>query len=399
MNPPKDWRARAEALRDELMSEGKLASPELQAAVVNVPRHVFVPSFYERQPGQPWEQVSSTDDRTRERWTQRMYENVSLVTQVGEVAVGSRDQTGPTSSSSAPGLMTRMLEALDLHDGHRVLEIGTGTGYNAGLLCHRLGDANVHSVDIDRDLVEMARSRLAELGYHPTLVSVDGADGLPEHGPYDRIIATCAVSWVPWSWAKQTTADSLILADVKIHATVGNLVPLRRQGDRFEGRFDPGNATFMHMRTPAFDRVPRSGIERDRARAGHRTTTCTVERVWEIPPLWFLVHLGEPGRVDFGYTWDEAANGPGAMFFTSPDGSWCEVSPADGASPRDVWEGGPRRLWAAIESAIDLWHALGQPGWERFGLTVTPGRNVIWVDDPAAEHRWTIPTTDDLHAQ
>ncbi|WP_435876053.1 hypothetical protein [Saccharopolyspora shandongensis] len=69
-----------------------------------------------------------------------MYANTSLVTDIGAVPDGGRDTTGPVSSSSAPGLMTRMLEMLDIGDGHRALEIGTGTGYNAALLCHRLGE-------------------------------------------------------------------------------------------------------------------------------------------------------------------------------------------------------------------------------------------------------------------
>jgi SAM-dependent methyltransferase len=91
-----------------------------------------------------------------------------------------------TSSSTMPSLMARMLEALDVRDGHRVLEIGTGTGYNAALLCHRLGPRNVVSIDIDPTLVAAARSRLADLGYHPTLVAGDGTTGAVQHGPYDR---------------------------------------------------------------------------------------------------------------------------------------------------------------------------------------------------------------------
>ena len=51
-----------------------------------------------------------------------------------------------------PGLMPRMLETLDVRDGHDVLEVGTGTGYNAALLSHRIGDQHVFSVDIEPDL-------------------------------------------------------------------------------------------------------------------------------------------------------------------------------------------------------------------------------------------------------
>jgi protein-L-isoaspartate O-methyltransferase len=72
-----------------------------------------------------------------------------------------------------------------------LLEIGTGTGYNAALLCHRLGAESVFSVDIGAGLVAAARERLAALGYAPTLVAADGRLGLPGHGPFDRIIATC----------------------------------------------------------------------------------------------------------------------------------------------------------------------------------------------------------------
>ncbi len=66
---------------------------------------------------------------------------------------------------------------LDLPPGHRVLEIGTGTGYNAALLCRRVGDRNVVSVDIDAELVGAARIRLAELGHHPTVVTAGHARG------------------------------------------------------------------------------------------------------------------------------------------------------------------------------------------------------------------------------
>ncbi|MGH3812501.1 MAG: methyltransferase domain-containing protein [Pseudonocardiaceae bacterium] len=251
------WTERAAALRDELVAAGKLISLEWQAALLAVPRHEFVPQFYERGSA-GWEMVSASSPDTRERWWAGVWANTSLVTHLGEVdRAGPQTATGPASSSSAPSLMTRMLEALDIRDGHRVLEIGTGTGYNAALMSHRLGDQNVFSVDVDAALVDRARDRLTALGHRPTLAAVDGVAGLPEHAPHDRIIATCAVSRVPWSWPEQTRHGGLILVDVKIDASVGNLVLLRRETDRLEGRFDSGYATFMHMRTPPSTSNPR----------------------------------------------------------------------------------------------------------------------------------------------
>ena len=141
-------------------------------------------------------------------WLEQVYSNKALLT----VAADCSGPRSLRSSSSMPGLMTRMLEALDVRDGHRVLEIGTGTGYNAALLAHRLGDANVFSVDIEPDLVELARQRLARIGYHPTLVAADGAAGLAEHASFDRIIATCAVPALPWTWVEQTSSRSTPIA-------------------------------------------------------------------------------------------------------------------------------------------------------------------------------------------
>jgi protein-L-isoaspartate O-methyltransferase len=104
--------------------------------------------------------------------------------------------------------MAHMLNSLNIHTGHTVLEIGTGTGYNAALLCHRLGDTQVTSIDIDPDLVADTRLRLATLGYHSTLLAGDGTHGAIDNAPYDRVIATCAVPAIPPAWINQLAPRS-----------------------------------------------------------------------------------------------------------------------------------------------------------------------------------------------
>lgn len=128
-----EWTDRVAALRDELVAAGKLTSPEWEAAVVAVPRHVFVPSYYVHRNGSMVHADTITEQGRRD-WLDAVYSNSAMVTKVEQAT-----QPAFLSSSSQPGLMTRMLEALDVHDGQRVLEIGTGTGYNAALLSHRLG--------------------------------------------------------------------------------------------------------------------------------------------------------------------------------------------------------------------------------------------------------------------
>ncbi|GGI80856.1 hypothetical protein GCM10011581_17780 [Saccharopolyspora subtropica] len=117
-----------------------------------------------------------------------------------------------------------------------------------GLLAHRLGDERVFSVDLDAEIVDPARERLASIGLRPTLVTRDGAEGVREHAPYDRIIATCSVPTVPRAWRDQLVDDGLLLVDIKVGTSAGNLVLLRRDGERLEGRFTDRWAAFMAMR-------------------------------------------------------------------------------------------------------------------------------------------------------
>jgi methyltransferase of ATP-grasp peptide maturase system len=373
-----DWADRAATLAQELVTAGKLTSPEWQAAVVAMPRHVFVPSFYVHREGR-MTRVEATSDE----WRDTVYSNTALVTKLTQN--GADASPVFLSSSSTPGLMTRMLEALDVHDGQKVLEIGTGTGYNAALLSHRLDAANVFSVDLEPDLVELARIRLAELGYHPILVTGDGAAGLPEHAPFDRILATCSVPAIPWPWVEQTTVGGVILTDIKVGLNAGNLVRLTRTGpDRAEGRFDAGQAAFMELRhTPgAIGRIPYARPPQDTPVTQHMTTL-DPRTPWTNPVVWFLsaLHIGPHYRL--GYTGDYPRHGPDAVCLSIPDGSRCEVTlTADAKGHRAVRESGPVRLWALVEEVHQVWDASGRPDWPRLGLAVTAQAQTIFADHP-----------------
>src|SRR6266702_1895917 len=102
----------------------------------------------------------------------------------------------PLSSSSQPAIMAIMLEQLGVAPGYRVLEIGTGTGYNAALIAHLVGErGTVVTVDIDADLVAKARANLDGAGYPDVIVICgDGGFGAPGHADDDDIIVT-AGAW------------------------------------------------------------------------------------------------------------------------------------------------------------------------------------------------------------
>lgn len=374
-----DWQGQAADLADALVDQGKLSSPDWIAAVRETPRHLLVPRFFEQVPKTgEWREISTEADGRM-----RIYSNIGVYTKIGPDPVWGH--TIGLSSTSTPGLSTRMLEDLDVHDGHHVLEIGTGTGYNAALLCHRLGDHLVVSVDIEPELVELARGRLAEIGHRPTLATVDGVDGYPEHAPYDRIIATCAVPEVPWAWISQLRNGGTALVDIKRSAAAGNLALLRRHGNRAEGRFDSRWANFMPLRTGAAQHV--RPPERDRSSTAPRPSTIGYVRPWENTVAWYLAALTTPADVVFGHTINSDARNLGDIFLYAPDGSWCELSgKPDSAGQFHVWEGGPHALWNQVERARDLYQHNGEPRWERLGVTVTPTRQWIWLDDP--HHAW-----------
>lgn len=208
---------------------------------------MLVPRFYEEvEPGR-WHEVSVRAPEQREYWLSSVYSDETLIIALAEVALP--DGRGVfqqwTSSSTEPGLVLSMLQALDVADGHRVLEIGTGSGFNAALLCARVGAENVASVDIDPALVAAAGERLMSLGHTPTLRVTDGSLGLAESGPYDRLIATCAVRSIPRSWLAQLKPGGLLVTDLRGRIG-GALVRLRKLEDGTAvGRFLPDWAGFM----------------------------------------------------------------------------------------------------------------------------------------------------------
>ncbi|MGH3736823.1 MAG: methyltransferase domain-containing protein [Micromonosporaceae bacterium] len=283
---------------------------------------------------------ASPDDRAE--WVAAVYADTSLVTQ--SAAVPDTDLYWPTSSATKPSLMADMLHLLDVRDGHNVLEIGTGTGYNAALLCHRLGDANVASIDIHPDLIAQARTRLAAAGYCPHLAAGDGATGLPEHAPYDRIIVTCAVAAVQPAWIEQLTDDGLVVADVR-GELISSLIALSKNApDAVEGRFLPAPGHFMWMRTAADNplRDGRSlGLTVDRTNATH-TTTGLDPAVLDQPDLRFLLQHLSP-RVE--QIWRTERD---VLLLHSYDGAWAELDTLANGGVRHVLQGGPRPIWDLV---------------------------------------------------
>jgi protein-L-isoaspartate(D-aspartate) O-methyltransferase len=176
-------------LVDELRDSGRLTSPAVEAAFRAVPRHLFLPELTA---------VEAYQD---------------------EAFVIKADARGmPLSSSSQPAIMAIMLQQLAVAPGQRVLEIGTGTGYNAALMSYLVGDEGcVVTVDIDADLAARAQENLAAAGYGSVIVlCADGGYGVPAYAPYDRMIVTAGAFDLAPDWLAQLSAGGRIVLPLSL---------------------------------------------------------------------------------------------------------------------------------------------------------------------------------------
>ena len=178
----------------------------VRGAFATIPRHRFVSSYYQQQAspsGLEWRRIDATESQ---EWFEQIYSLNPLITRVDEDGF-------PMSSSSDPTIMASMLDSLEVGRGQHVLEIGTGTGYNAALLAHLVGDPKlVTTIDIDPALIEEAHSNLEKtVGPGMTVVTGDGLQGHATNAPYDRIMATVSTSCVPEAWDQQLTPGGILI--------------------------------------------------------------------------------------------------------------------------------------------------------------------------------------------
>jgi protein-L-isoaspartate(D-aspartate) O-methyltransferase len=129
---------------------------------------------------------------------------------------------------SQPYVVAYMSEQLEVRPEHRVLEIGTGSGYQAAVLSQLAGQ--VFSVERYRTLADRARATLARLGSdNVTVVAGDGLEGLPAHAPYDRIMVTAAAQTVPEALVGQLAVGGILLLPLGRHDGPQRIVRIRME--------------------------------------------------------------------------------------------------------------------------------------------------------------------------
>ncbi len=116
---------------------------------------------------------------------------------------------------SQPGVVSRMTEWLDIQDGQKILEIGTGSAWQTAILSYLVGTGDVYSVERHSELVKFARENLEKFRLNNAHVILgDGSLGYPKESPYDRIIITAACTKIPLPLLEQLGENGLIIAPV-----------------------------------------------------------------------------------------------------------------------------------------------------------------------------------------
>jgi protein-L-isoaspartate(D-aspartate) O-methyltransferase len=211
-------------LREELASlltcRGVLRTPAIETAFRTTSRHLFLPGVPLRD----------------------AYADTPVYTK--------HDASGVSvSAASQPWTVAGMLEQLSPRPGHRILEAGAGTGYNAALLAAIAGPTgHVTTIDVDDDLVIAARRHLETAGTaNVDVVLSDGALGHPSGAPYDRIIATVGAWDVPPAWLDQLVPSGRLVVPLRLRGTCSRSIAFERAGGGWYSTSSAA-AVFMPLR-------------------------------------------------------------------------------------------------------------------------------------------------------
>ncbi|MFI5805785.1 methyltransferase domain-containing protein [Streptomyces sp. NPDC051561] len=329
---------------------------------------MFVPRWWERQDGAAWALRDGPADEAA--WLRAAYSDTSLVTRVGPLHADGANLDDhpsgvPTSSSTMPGLVVRMMRHGLLYDGADLCVVGTGSGYSTALAARRLGERHVTAVDVDPYLTEAAVKRLGSLGLNPHVRTCDAAG--PIGGDFDRIVSMVALPNLAGALAALRPGGRLVTTLARVHV----IVTAEKEADgETRGMVEWDRAGFMATRSgPDYPPALAELLASVRDREGDAVTegrypVLNVAEAWDVRAM---LELAAPG-VETHY---EERGQTRTAWLVHADGSWARAS-ATWIEPPTVHQGGPRRLWTELER---IRHRLnGEGGLPLYGsrVRITP---------------------------
>jgi protein-L-isoaspartate(D-aspartate) O-methyltransferase len=235
---------------DMLNATGNLKSKAIERALRSTPRHLFVDRMHPLDKGKRFIEVDPKGPTKSQ--LERIYSDEALVS-----------HRNPPSSTSQPGLVVHMLETLNARAGHRVLEVGAGTGWNAALLAHLVGPGgHVVTMDIQADVTGKARRHLKRQGVENVrVITGDAARGYAKGAPYDRLITTVTCPALFPAWWEQLALGGVMVLTLSDLPGEGSclMVRLKKRKDHLSGEVVslPGFMLFTgeHGITPQWDQA------------------------------------------------------------------------------------------------------------------------------------------------
>ncbi|WP_327587435.1 methyltransferase domain-containing protein [Nonomuraea sp. NBC_00507] len=356
----------------------------VKQAIRAVPRHLFIPTVGLISPrdktGKAFLIDHSTDPNT---WLDTVYSDTSVVTQLNDGTTALSELEGDyTSSASAPSTVADLLDLLDPDPGNRVLEIGTGTGWTAALLLQLVGvHGSVTSIEVDAEIAEQAAKSLDDAGCHPNLIVGDGTKGHAEHAPFDRVHVTCGIRAVPYAWVEQCRPGAKIVLPYCPNFGENHSVRLMvLQDGTAVGRFR-GFASYMPIRSQRY--IPDQPARGPRDK--HWVTTRIDPRTIAYASAGADLAISAITGLSSSSMKDADEDGElFRMWVSDPTTaySWAVVEWRPDQEQYSVYQVGDRPVWDEVVDAYFRWVSWGEPGRDRFGLTITQEGQQIWLDSP-----------------
>ena len=259
-------------------------SEATQQAYLATPRHLFVKRY--REWGiKEWQEVNP------ENLAQHL---ATLYTDKPLILFGE-DDTDIPSTISQPSFVMRMLDMLQIKPGHTIFELGAGSGWNAALMGHLVGDrGHIYSLEIIAEVAQSAREIIAELHIgNVSIITADGGEESAANTQYDRAIFTAGTYDLPCHFYRQMKAGGLLLIVIKNQGGGDNLFLLQKTADCFKS-IDSMACGFVQLKGKyQFDSLEPTYIEELT-----NWTDLQQQEVYRIPFWW-----GGKGKAVFlGYT-------------------------------------------------------------------------------------------------
>ncbi|MFD4133555.1 protein-L-isoaspartate O-methyltransferase [Streptomyces goshikiensis] len=337
----------------------------VRGAMAAFPRHRFAPDVVWEWDGWRWAAV----DREREpgRWAALVYPEPqdSTVTQVTDGL--------STSSLSCTQVVADMLDSLMVEPGQSVVELGTGSGWNAALLAYRAGpEGRVVSVETDAGLAKAAAERLAAAGARVEVRTGDGTAGIAGLGPVERLVATYAVETVPGAWIEQVRPGGRIVFP---WGRLGHFALTVAADGKSASGWLQGLALFMG------DRHATGTATSPALALGGEAAVDDQEMFEDLigGHLLFALRVSHPGIV---VSVEESGTRARVRLRDESSGRSALVERTDGGLVAVSGEG--QELWAALRTGYQLWRGRGRPEQWDFGMTVSPAGQTVWIHDPGS---------------